>query len=568
MPPRTDGLHSPPAAEPEPRYSRSRRLPLVLIGIAVAHVAWSRAIWWDIPLQFDTGMWSYMGGRILDGARIYADLRDSKPPGIFYLFAAVRGAFGDHFIAALHLLDSAVTLYLLVAAGLLARRLASPAAVAGGLVLLSLACCNRVAADWGMNAEKFVAAAEMSALCVLFRGGNRKPGRIDWLTAGALCGAAALFKQAGILLFLVLTALLAFGAAGPLWTDAGRGRRHAGWLVCGAAVVWIPVCCAMVLGGVFREFLAQAVLFDLQRATSGGMERGLLLTGGHWRQVGESLKPMLILLAPALLSVFLSFSNARSRADPAVTLMRRVCALHVAALLILFPFAPLGYGHYLLQIAPSAAVLAASALDAAAKRRCGGAACATIALGLAVGACWQNDQLQFLTQPGCDARVAYAAQRNDVRRAADAIAQRTQPNARVLLWPPDPATLVYANRTDALEFTNAFVIPQGVVSRLEMPMAEIIERLNRAPPAIVLDRTSIRVVRGAERVQFAVQGHASLYESGGDSGSALDAVMTPLRTWVAANYGGQEYVDGVGMFRGHGRPSRSWDEVFDETELP
>src|ERR1700752_467594 len=69
-------------------------IPSALIALALAHVVATRLSWADIPLQTDTGMWAYMGGRLLDGAGLYRDLWDSKPPGIFYAFAVNEWLFG------------------------------------------------------------------------------------------------------------------------------------------------------------------------------------------------------------------------------------------------------------------------------------------------------------------------------------------------------------------------------------------------------------------------------------------------------------------------------------------
>ena len=62
--------------------------------LALVQVIATRLSWVGIPLQTDTGIWAYIGGRILDGALPYRDLWESKPPGIFYLFALVERLFG------------------------------------------------------------------------------------------------------------------------------------------------------------------------------------------------------------------------------------------------------------------------------------------------------------------------------------------------------------------------------------------------------------------------------------------------------------------------------------------
>ena len=69
-------------------------LAVGLAVLALLHVVLTRLSWAQIPLQTDTGMWAYIGSRILDGARLYRDLWESKPPGIYYTFAAMIRLFG------------------------------------------------------------------------------------------------------------------------------------------------------------------------------------------------------------------------------------------------------------------------------------------------------------------------------------------------------------------------------------------------------------------------------------------------------------------------------------------
>ena len=77
-----------------PRSGLHTAIALAFAGCAVLHVLLSRLSWLGIPLQTDTGMWAYLGGRILDGALPYRDLWESKPPGIYYTFALVEWLSG------------------------------------------------------------------------------------------------------------------------------------------------------------------------------------------------------------------------------------------------------------------------------------------------------------------------------------------------------------------------------------------------------------------------------------------------------------------------------------------
>src|SRR5262245_58655024 len=46
-----------------------------------------------IPLDRDEGVFGYAGQRILEGGRLYLDVVDHKPPGVFYLYALALRLF-------------------------------------------------------------------------------------------------------------------------------------------------------------------------------------------------------------------------------------------------------------------------------------------------------------------------------------------------------------------------------------------------------------------------------------------------------------------------------------------
>lgn len=65
-----------------------------LIAAAVLLTA-SRMHAFDLPLETDEANYAYIGGRLLAGDRLYVEVWDHQPPGIFVLFAAVTHLFGD-----------------------------------------------------------------------------------------------------------------------------------------------------------------------------------------------------------------------------------------------------------------------------------------------------------------------------------------------------------------------------------------------------------------------------------------------------------------------------------------
>ncbi|MBN2563529.1 MAG: glycosyltransferase family 39 protein [Phycisphaerae bacterium] len=355
--------------------SRQAAIAILLGAFAVAHVIATRLSWSGIPLQTDTGMWAYIGSRILDGALPYRDLWESKPPGVYYTFAIVEWVLGVGRDGALLWFDAVLSTCVFAVTYGVARRFASRAAAAGAVLLLSVVFCHRVLADWGDNVEKFVALFEMTACWLVLgniggarRGRGREAttrnDRWRWLVAGVCCGLAALFKQTGVL-FLVAATVAAIGMRRAN-QEAPPGRAVPVvllWL--GAAVPWLPVVGWMAAAGVFEPFWQQVVLYDLARVGSTEVERSRLATGQHWADAVGVLKLVAVLFGPALVGAIYwaqrrlwartGGTSRDAHADAALLIV----VLYWLLTTLVFAVAPYGYGHYLLQAAPPAAVIAA-----------------------------------------------------------------------------------------------------------------------------------------------------------------------------------------------------------------
>ena len=65
-----------------------------LLGAATILIAF-RLHAFDLPLETDECNYAYIGAQLLDGDRIYVDVWDHQPFGVFVLFAGVMALFGD-----------------------------------------------------------------------------------------------------------------------------------------------------------------------------------------------------------------------------------------------------------------------------------------------------------------------------------------------------------------------------------------------------------------------------------------------------------------------------------------
>ncbi len=552
-----------------PETRRADRAAWVLIVLAIGHVVATRMCWSDIPLQTDTGIWAYFGSRLLDGALPYRDLWDNKPPGIAYTFAAVEWLFGVGHDRALLWLDAVVTVVVGWLTYVVARRFASRAASAAGVLLFSLVFCHRVLADWGNNAEKFVALFEMAA-CLLALGLIGQSGRYRrWMAVGLCCGLAGMFKQTGFMFLLSATLVCAWTALRGRW----RGRSAMAAIGCawlGAAVPWLIVCSWMAGVGILDEFVWQVVQYDISRVGSGQSEGSRLLDVGHWRQIGDTLQLGSILFAPAVLAVAAAVVRSvrcRTVGEGPNELPPHglsLVATYACLMLLLFQFAPYGHGHYLLQAAAPAAVIVAWWFDVTFQRRAHGFYRAITVILLLVGLGALRDHLDFTLNPTSKVRDVYAQLAQASAERIDVVRHRTTADQSVMLWPTDYAANYYACRRTPLEVGRSHDLFGHSVGRLDPPMPELLRRIQADPPDVVADWTALEVVRDGSAASpsgplLRVQAGTSLLsEPSDDSDMKVERLLAPLKRWLRANYGGQIRDDRFTLYF-RGKPWRPWE---------
>src|SRR6185436_17183913 len=165
------------------------------------------------PMGPDQGLYAYVGERILHGDLAYRDAWDQKPPGIHYVYAALRAiSRSDVMIPAADLSAAALAAWLLWRIG---AALGGPAAGGVSAAIFLLLSDPSFARYGGVRVraqcETFTALAITAALalaCAGAKGGKGARGAIELLSAGVLVGVAfALKYNAGLYGVVVLAAL-------------------------------------------------------------------------------------------------------------------------------------------------------------------------------------------------------------------------------------------------------------------------------------------------------------------------------------------------------------------------
>jgi len=206
------------------------------------------------PMGADQGLYAYVGERILEGQLAYRDAWDQKPPGIHYVYAALRAvARSDAVVPAADLASAAVIALLL---GVLGTRLGGPAA---GLLsaVAFLALSDPGFARYGgvrirAQCETFVAVAITGALVLAT--GRRSALRI--FAAGVLIGGAFTLKYNAGVFGLVVIAAAAL-TSGVTWKDLG-------WLTLGSVVLPALLLVVFWRGGALDDLYQATIAYNVQ----------------------------------------------------------------------------------------------------------------------------------------------------------------------------------------------------------------------------------------------------------------------------------------------------------------
>src|SRR4051812_33010206 len=205
------------------------------------------------PMGADQGLYAYVGERILHGELAYRDAWDQKPPGIHYVYAALRAASSsDAVVPAADLACAAIAAALL---WILGSRLAGSAA--GGIsAALFLFLSDPSFARYGgvrirAQCETFIGVAIAAAL--VLAAGRKAPWKL--IAAGLLLGGAfALKYNAGIYVLVVVAALALTG---------GVTLKDLAWIAAGAIVIPAVLLIVFWRGGALNDLYQATIRYNV-----------------------------------------------------------------------------------------------------------------------------------------------------------------------------------------------------------------------------------------------------------------------------------------------------------------
>ncbi|HVU50685.1 MAG TPA: hypothetical protein VHL80_08350, partial [Polyangia bacterium] len=245
------------------------------------------------PLEPDLVTYATIGHEMANGKRLYSDIWDVKPPGLYvtYMLGELVAGHGDRQVWVLGVFAALATLAGVYAAG---------AALGRGAGLLAAAFWTALQGVLVIqanqpNAEVFIDAAWVAAFAALVRHPGGRPAWLRALAVGALLGVGSTYKPIVVLLALVLA--LAHCVAPP----PGLSRRDAllevAVMTVGAAAVW----------GLVFGYAAATGQVDIYWATNVSENRhrsaGLLFNLYRYVRELRVAPRALLFLGPALLLV-------------------------------------------------------------------------------------------------------------------------------------------------------------------------------------------------------------------------------------------------------------------------
>ncbi len=428
-------LAQPPRFHASERVEHLRYGGYPLLGVLAVSLLWRLPSWWDPPWVNDEGTYFAVAQAMAHGYRLYADVWENKPPGLYLLYTAVYHLFGVSLLA-VRLLSTLAVAVIVILTFCLACRVAGRIASLTAALLCGLLFGVPFLEGTTGNAEVFLAALTASAAYLVVV-------RKCTATAGAVVGIACLFKSVAVFDSIALL----------IWLVAQHQRGVWRYAAAGSGVIAATLV-VTAFQGILPAMLTDAFWYDLAYVGQGN---------------GGNLPWLLIIKVVAL-----AIGSYRLRRAP----FPYIWLLYAAAGVLL---SGRFFGHYLLQAVTPLCLTLATVRDwppVPAKRVlwalplviAAGAALSALggyALQASGHASILAERLQYYSNftryaLGTESYCVYRGQLDDHvnRNLLVAGAVRRTPYGTLLVWGNAPWIYVLSERLPATPYTSALRMPE------------------------------------------------------------------------------------------------------------
>lgn len=507
---------------------RHRLFDSVVLLIAAGILVAFRLHAFALPLENDECNYAYIAKRLLLGDRLYVDVWDHQPFGVFAMLTGVIAIFGD----APHVFRWTACAFSLVSLTLIfdiARRVAGRSAGVVAALLFALVSSDPGTAGEGCQREIYMNTLILAAWWFSWRafqprrnGPSDGPLMIEIVIAGAALGVASTLKTVVAVHWVLLLGWLLWMTLNQC--NAARFRRSVASIAAfgaGPAIIWLTSFAYFAATGRWDEFLDAVFLFNVGYSESSGLlSRFAEFFAPLWHRfiaptnppprfpfTFDSALPLWILgfvSTPALTVVCILRPRRVDECGPAscctglqsapptcgtdFSSVRRnayfLLAL-VAASYLAVCLPGRFWPHYYHLMIPPLVLVTAIAPIALCQRWARPTVCVvTMALILAGTAYFQYRH--YLSQPLFDLTVNRFNSRDFWGRAqGENVASVTHPDDKIFVFGNDAEIYYYANRRCASRYTML----TGVSAR--MPGADrrrqlLLDDLRRDPPRLIL----------------------------------------------------------------------------------
>ena len=413
----------------------------------------------------DEPLYAVVASEHMQGARLYTDVVDRKPPLLYAAYEAVFSVTGINMFA-VHVAGALWTLLTMLGLAVVAGRLFGKNAGVMAAILYGLYSGWGPYSNLAWNGELMTNLPIAWALVVVFwRGQSRlRPGL---LAAGGLLACAFLLKQPGA------TAAIALGLY-PLLPAYRRSRGltvwhsllHAGFLCLGFAVVLGAMVLHLRAQGVLGDALYWAIRHhDMPRGPTDVIFWERLLVGGCF---------FALLCYPLLAGAVASLvRNSRALSWSGVEAERTALLLLLACAVIGVSASGRFYLHYFILLLPGLALAAAPTF-------------ARLREGTAPPGPWPLKRRASQWVLAVSAVAFFAmhagglAKRKTGSEASAYIRNHSTPSERIFVWGESPSLYLKSGRRPASRYISTFPLtgyPYGGVISYEPPLGDTSARI-------------------------------------------------------------------------------------------
>lgn len=508
------GVSAQPAATPLPLILAAVvlcTLPMIVLSQLAAH--------WRFDVV-DDQMFGYFGWRIANGATVYVDVWDNKPPGIYWINALGFLIGGGTYYGVIALCAAALIAWHVLFFGIASSVYFRGAAAV--LTVLASFFMTHIFYQGGTNrTETFLVLFELAAVACYVRGFARNRSW-KWLLAGALCGCAFLCKQVG---------LAAFGAMGlhllilmlTREVPLGTGIRRGVLLILGLAVTLSAAAAYLASQGALQAAWFAAFTFNRAYFEAGDSSFTSNWFNRHMLQnhMFPILRLPILLAAASALHAFVWWLKPQLRPQEIVEPIRQygpVCPRYTLffGIWMLLAFygacvSPHYFRHYLIPFVPplmlfGGHIISVITTEIGLTRRLaqrGWVAAAYVAMGwFALDAFkfqWEEAARVLLDRfPGLNfTRAApgeplgpaigtfsgYKYRKTTWEQVGDEVFRLTKPDQSIHCWGYLPGVYLYTHRINACRFITTEKIGH-VGDRADFVRQELHRVFQQAPPAL------------------------------------------------------------------------------------